>query len=436
MSDLRSLLIRVILLVLLAVSPPLMINVSLGLGSPAYADDDDNDDDGGDDDDDDDDGGNAPRRVFTDDDDDDDGIGAPAVTVPQLDFAPDEIIVAGLSGPDLNQLLFEGYALLAQLGSTPVLSRLRIPPNVPIDAARARVRLLGSGASADFNHYYRTSQSGCERPECPALELIGYPVDRICARTDIRIGMVDTGINDTHEVFAERRLTVHRISDIAQDPSRAIHGTAVAAILIGAPESRSPGLLPDATLLAVDAFYRSGADERADAFSIAAGIDWLRARDISVLNLSLAGPSNTELEQAINRIAAEDVLVIAAVGNAGPRSAPAYPAAYPTTLAVTAVDAQGTIYRRAGQGNHVNLAAPGVNIWTAASVSGARWRTGTSFAAPFATAAAALVRFSWPDFTASQVGDYLIRGARDAGDPGFDPVFGAGILQLNNRCGD
>ncbi|WP_299554748.1 S8 family serine peptidase [uncultured Tateyamaria sp.] len=421
--------IRILLLAaILGLSP--LSHLMLGTPVVAYADSDDDDDDGGRDsvsDDDDDDGG---RRFVSDDDDD--GVTRAAAPVPAR--APDEIIAADLSDIDLGQLLAEGFVLLQQIDAAPTLVRLRIPQALTLDAARTRVRALPSGLSADFNHYYRGSQGLCDSPECPALELVGYPLEGICALTDVRIGMVDTGINVDHEAFAGSNLTVHRMSDDRLDPSRAIHGTSVAAILIGAPESRSPGLLPDAALLAVDAFYRAGADERADAFSIAAGIDWLRVRDVDLLNLSLAGSENTVLKDAIDRIVAEDVLVIAAAGNNGPHSAPAYPAAYETTLAVTAVDAGGTVYRRAGQGPHIDLAAPGVDVWTAASVSGARWKTGTSFAAPFVTAAAALLRDAQPDATVNEIRGTLIASARDIGAPGRDNVFGSGLVYMGGKC--
>ncbi|WP_299706067.1 S8 family serine peptidase [uncultured Tateyamaria sp.] len=392
----------------------------------AYADSDDDDDDDDD---------NGGRRFVSDDDDDDDDGGVAPASTSTPDRAPDEIIAADLSDADLTQLIEEGFELLQQIEATPTLVRLRIPQALTLDAARVRVRALPTGSSADFNHYYRGSQGTCDGPECLALELVGYPREGICALTDVRIGMVDTGINTGHEVFSGSDLTVQRISDERLDPSRAIHGTSVAAILIGAPESRSPGLLPDATLLAVDAFYRAGADERADAFSVAAGIDWLRIRDIGVLNLSLSGSENIVLKEAIDRIVIEDVLVIAAAGNDGPRSAPAFPAAYETTVAVTAVDVRGSVYRRANQGAHIDLAAPGVDVWTAASVSGARWKTGTSFAAPFVTAAAALSRDAQPDSTAAEIREQLIGSARDLGPPGRDEVFGAGLLNMGETCG-
>jgi subtilisin family serine protease len=82
----------------------------------------------------------------------------------------------------------------------------------------------------------------------------------------------------------------------------------------------------------------------------------------------------------------------------------------------------------------VDIAAPGVDIWTAASISGARWKTGTSFAVPFVTAAVAILREARPELTALDVGDALRRLATDLGDAGPDPVFGAGLLNIGSLC--
>ena len=56
------------------------------------------------------------------------------------------------------------------------------------------------------------------------------------------------------------------------------------------------------------------------------------------------------------------------------------------------MDRGGRVYRRAGRGAHVDFAAPGVAVWTAAWVRGARPKTGTSFATPFVTAAVVLAQ--------------------------------------------
>jgi subtilisin family serine protease len=249
--------------------------------------------------------------------------------------------------------------------------------------------------------------------------------------------MIDTGINADHSTFEGANLVVRQIAPGELDPSRAIHGTAVAALLVGDPRTRSPGLVPASRLVALDAFHRVGADERADVFTLVEALGDLAAEDVGVINLSLAGPENAVLAAVIDRLVfEEDIVVVAAVGNDGPAADPAYPAAYEPVIAVTAVDREGRFYRRAIQGQQVDIAAPGVNVWTAASISGARLKTGTSFAVPFVSAAAALLREARPDLSAVEIGNELRRLARDLGEPGPDPVYGAGLLNIGALCSD
>ena len=127
-------------------------------------------------------------------------------------------------------------------------------------------------------------------------------------------------------------------------------------------------------------------------------------------------------------------MLIAAAGNDGPRAKPAFPAAYPDVIAVTAVDRSKRIYRRAAQGDHIDIAAPGVNVWTAASIKGQRPRSGTSFAAPFVTAAAALIVSDNPGFSREEVEIVLQNEADDLGVKGRDSVYGWGLLDISAIC--
>src|SRR3546814_20736826 len=66
------------------------------------------------------------------------------------------------------------------------------------------------------------------------------------------------------------------------------------------------------------------------------------------------------------------MLLVAAAGNEGPHAAPVFPAGYPSVLAVTAVDASLQPYRHANRGDYIDLAAPGVDFWSARSSEGRR----------------------------------------------------------------
>lgn len=488
----RALPIALLAALLLALQMALPPHLAEGAFSTvAWADDDD--DDGGSDDEDDDGGGGGARDDNDDDggggardDNDDDGGGgarndndddrsrpqrsgggsgffenlfgtprqrdpsaapAPAPPAPPPPAAaPDEIVTLALSDADLAALVAQGLTVIEERslpGIDTVSRRLAVPPSLSLEEARDAARALPSGQDADFNHFYRPGQTAAERCtglECPVSVMgdwpHGLPRERDCGSSGA-IGMIDTGINAGHETFDGARLEVTRLGREDLEPSRAIHGTAVAALLVGQPDSRSPGLLPGARLVAVDVFHRVGRDERADVFSLLEGLDFLASEGVSVINLSLAGPPNSVLEAVVERLVTDgDIVLTASVGNAGPAAGPAYPAAYDAVIAVTAVDRSGAVYRRAVRGAHVDLAAPGVEVWTAASVSGARWKTGTSFAVPFVTAAAALARNSRPDLSAAEIAGALRSRAVDLGHPGRDEIFGAGIVDLDLFCSE
>ncbi|WP_348270811.1 S8 family serine peptidase [Rhizobium sp. Root1204] len=86
------------------------------------------------------------------------------------------------------------------------------------------------------------------------------------------------------------------------------------------------------------------------------------------------------------------------------------------------------------RGEYVDIAAPGVGVWTAASVSGARQKTGTSFAAAFVTAAVSVLIASEPDMSPEKLEVRIRQFTDDIGKPGKDPVFGWGLFNASRLC--
>jgi len=371
---------------------------------------------------------------------------------PRPERAPAEIVARGLTDDQTTTLVIQGYVVLERadlVSLATTVRRFQVPDGTTLDAARDTIRALPGAEAADFNHYYRAGQDSaavtpiaatapaCDGLHCPARALIGWPqaLGPEGCGAPVTIGMVDTGLNADHEVLAGADIDLTRIAPKEYSASDAIHGTAVAAILVGDPQTRVPGLLPGLPLVAVDAFHRASGDERTDAFTLVRALDHLSERGVQVINLSLAGPPNTVLEDTLLQLTEQRrIPVIAAAGNDGPRAEPAYPAAYDSVIAVTAVDRGGTVYRRAIRGAHVELAAPGVEVWTAASVKGARWKTGTSFAAPYVTAAVALWLQHDPMLTPEDIRARLTASAGDRGPDGLDETYGHGILNLGGAC--
>jgi len=160
----------------------------------------------------------------------------------------------------------------------------------------------------------------------------------------------------------------------------------------------------------------------------------MAANRVPAVNVSLSGEANDLLALAVRRAAARGTLLVAAAGNGGPGAPPAYPAAYAQVVAVTAVDRSGAVFAGANQGDYIAFAAPGVRIWTPGRNPFGEYQTGTSFAAPFATAAAALALMDGGPAEPQALKRLLARHSLHLGAPGKNPVYGYGLLKATASC--
>lgn len=349
-----------------------------------------------------------------------------------------EIVVATLDAGGIDLIASQGYALVerASIGIVTLeLGRFTLPPNRTVVEAEAEITGLVPGAIFDLNHLYVPGELACADGDCQAFQLIGWTDDARACPAGVTIGMIDTTVNAEHAALAGVELEKVPVLAADRATGSAVHGTAIAILLAGGSDTRTPGLLSGVRLVAAEAFHRaSDGEDRADTFDIARAIDRLVQQDVSVINMSFAGPANGVLERVTAAATERGVILVAAAGNAGPRSEPLYPAAYEGVVAVTAVDGERRVYRRAVNGPHIDFAGPGVQLWTAASVSGGRFRSGTSYAAPFVSAALAVARARDPETPSAQLVSALAAQAADLGAPGRDEVFGWGLVQTEGIC--
>lgn len=316
-------------------------------------------------------------------------------------------------------------AVLANLGL--VISVLRVPEGTSVAAALAQLRQAMPGVWFDANQRYRLEAG----PAAYGPKLIRWPAAPQRCAQGARIGMIDTPIDLAHPAFKSENVTLRSFLPAGVAPAAADHGTAIASLLVG----RGFGLLPGAKLYAAGVFRsrgEHGADT--DAELVVRALDWLAGQKVVALNLSFGGRRNQLLEAAILRVEELGVAVIAAAGNGGPQAKPAYPAAQPGVIAVTAVDSELEPYAQANRGDYIAFAAPGVDVWVAAPGGRGRHETGTSYAAPFATAAFAAAKSMRPAAGSRTLEHLLSSRAKDLGAHGKDPVFGWGLVQAM-RCG-
>jgi hypothetical protein len=354
------------------------------------------------------------------------------------DYVPDEVVVANLGDDARSDIVRLGFIVLDEqqlnaLGLT--IARVRVPRHMTPPAARTLLASRYPGVLVDVNALYRTQgQLSLPPPDYPS-KLIGWGRAPVSCGQDIRIGVLDTAVDTTTPGLSGARIVQRSFlpADAKNAPTE--HGTAIASILVGQRSSGGAGLLPGAVLVVASVFgIDSAGIPVADVAALLGGLDWLVGAHAGVINMSFAGDANAVVALALRRVTDGRAIVVAAVGNEGPTAPPAFPAAEPGVIAVTAVDSRAQPYADANRGEYVAFAAPGVRIWTPALTASGSYNTGTSFAAPFVTAAVAarLAGGAAPD--PQRLAEGLARTAIDLGPPGKDPMFGWGLIQSANPC--
>ncbi|MEY9875876.1 subtilisin family serine protease [Streptacidiphilus sp. MAP12-33] len=253
---------------------------------------------------------------------------------------------------------------------------------------------------------------------------------------NVIVAVIDSGVRRTHEDLAGQVLdgadfTRRPLSAVAVDHDHHGHGTGISSLIAGhghGPDRSEgiEGLAPKAEILPLAISTTS------DAISEAAeAIDFAISRHASVINMSFASSAGTpELKTAVANAISHDVVVVASSGNDGAAEL-AWPAAYPGVVSVGAVDADGKVWDQSNYGPGLTLTAPGVNIVAAGANSDSEYRLsdGTSDAAAYVSAEAALVRAEYPRLTAGQVVNRMIKSAVNPTGKVHDDHYGYGIIR-------
>ena len=226
------------------------------------------------------------------------------------------------------------------------------------------------------------------------------------------------------------------------------HGTHVAGTALQCSDNgiRTAGMAPDVDLLPVKV-----SDSNHDITSgyLADGIIWATDHGADVINMSLGKSCSAEwpecgnedwaLNDAIDYAASHDVVIVGASGNFS-RNYVGYPANPPAVIAVGATTIIQSLAGYSNRGSALDLVAPGggseavdgilqESFSDSTGVWGVYARIGTSFSSPLVAGTAALMRAANPDLSSSMVRELLQSTALDLGTQGWDPAFGAGLLQ-------
>lgn len=142
-------------------------------------------------------------------------------------------------------------------------------------------------------------------------------------------------------------------------------------------------------------------------------VDWRGAdgERVRVINLSLGatlGKPPQLLSDAVQYARDQGVLIVAAAGNGWGSAANFYPAAFDSVLSVGASGEDHRLLATSHTG--ADFIAPGENILSTAPGGKYSRGTGTSYATPFITAAAAMLWTAYPNLTVDEVVAALSNG--------------------------
>jgi hypothetical protein len=241
----------------------------------------------------------------------------------------------------------------------------------------------------------------------------------------IRIGVIDTGVDYSHEQLKSRFGSLKGYDFVnetllPQDDNG--HGSHVAGTIAGL----EVGVAPESSLFALKVLDSRGYGSEADVIS---AIDWAIDNELQVINLSLGSsrPSNAEAA-AIRAALSNGVAVIAAAGNDG-NSSYNFPASYPGVFSVAAVNHRNEHAYFSNHNNRVFISAPGVDIFSCYRGNSYRELSGTSMATPHITGAAALILSIAADAHLEEI----LRATAQKLGKGNDAhlYFGAGIARAD-----
>ena len=250
----------------------------------------------------------------------------------------------------------------------------------------------------------------------------------------VDVGIIDTGIDMDHpDLKANVKGGWNCIAETANFDDDNGHGSHVAGTVAGVDNTIGViGVAPSANLWGIKVLNRSGRGTTSD---IIEGMQWAIDHDLDVINMSLGTSSYVEAyEIATDAVLDAGVIMVCSAGNSGPaENTVGYPAAFEGVIAVAATDSADVVASFSSRGEQVDVAAPGVSIFSTTKSGGYTTMSGTSMAAPHVTGTVALMLNSadpnndgtWTPLEAEL---RLEDTALELGEPDFDTAYGWGRI--------
>lgn len=357
---------------------------------------------------------------------------AGAVQTARNDIVPNEVIVeVPLSVPESEVDALAAAQRIEKLGSTEIallntrIYRWRITDGRPAAQVVAAISADSRVSGAHFNRVFTLQQNlaNAGPPQYAADKMKLAEVHNLAQGENVLIALIDSGADGSHPEL--KGAIAESFDAVGGENKPHAHGTGMAGAMVG--QDLLKGVAPKARVLDVRAFSPTGKTEDGTTFDVVRGMDWAAGKGAKVFNLSFAGPKDELMSRVIQAAIKKGIVVVAAAGNAGPKSPPLFPGAEPGVIAVTSTNAQDGGTPFANRGDYVAVAAPGADILLAAPKKAYAVSSGTSISAAYVSGMAALILSQHPNADSKEIAAVLTGTAKDLGPKGRDKEFGAGL---------
>ncbi|MDR1560603.1 MAG: S8 family serine peptidase [Clostridiales bacterium] len=242
---------------------------------------------------------------------------------------------------------------------------------------------------------------------------------------EIIVGVIDTGVDSAHPLLRDRLKPNDYNYFTGAHSSRDTdsHGTHVSGTII----DTTP---PNVVVQPYKVFDDSG---NSSWIAVVMAIDDAVESGVDVINMSIGTRSRSIIsyvEDAINKAVLNNISVVVAAGNSGDDTSRHTPSYITSAIVVTAVDRYDERPTYSNYGDTVDIAAAGVDVVSSVPGGGYAPLGGTSMAAPFVSAASAMLKIYNTNLSPADIEIILTSNARDIGVPGWDPYYGSGALDI------
>ncbi|MET8679882.1 S8 family serine peptidase [Streptomyces sp. NPDC004647] len=232
----------------------------------------------------------------------------------------------------------------------------------------------------------------------------------------VKVAVLDNGVDGTHpdlegNVLPGKKLLGGRADQESVDD----HGTGMASIIAGHGHGASgadgvKGLAPDAKILPVDMMKEDGGEELVRG-ALAEALTYAVDAGATVINVSFnTFALSADDKAAISYALKKDVVLVAGAGNENSNRL-GTPADAPGFVSVGAVGKDLEDWEDSNSNPKLTLTAPGEYIRSAAATTPYQLTSGTSDSTAYVSGAAAVLRAKFPDLTAGQIINRLVKTA-------------------------